>query len=454
MSKLSTAKLKGIPSTLGQVSIPAGHTFEVDGNLDLSTNTGALQLPTGNTANRPGSPSVGYVRYNTDNNKVEIYSGTNGWVDIGTGNYTTESGVTEYLIYFHSSSGDARAPNAGILGSMSTATANSVEAVPWAEVDADSTWTHVKFTSVNNPSVMYRIERGSEINNVLQSLLNPYASWSMSNNQGQSVVIAPGSSGRVGDTMYFQHNNGGGETHDIVTLASNTNVWSNGMVWGQIDSTGNYGGILNTVYPHSGSGGGNTGDTLLIYLETANSKANPVATDYTNYLTPTGPIGNAQNFTWTYDGTSGLGGNPNMVADTIDRTTTSSWSSYGFQQNGDNRYIQVDLVSPQSFDYTFAIGYVNDSHWSDENYIEGSNDGSNWTAVGQWKYHNGSGNADGYLIYNQGNHTYSNTISNPSKWIPLYNDGTAYRYWRLHGTNFGASNNYMLVKNWALLKKN
>ena len=85
MSKLSTAKLKGIPSTLGQVSIPAGHTFEVDGNLDLSTNTGALQLPTGNTANSPGSPAVGYVRYNTDNNKVEIYSGS-AWVDIGTGN--------------------------------------------------------------------------------------------------------------------------------------------------------------------------------------------------------------------------------------------------------------------------------------------------------------------------------------------------------------------------------
>ena len=44
MSKLSTAKLKGIASTLGQVSIPAGHTFEVDGNLDLSTNTGACQV--------------------------------------------------------------------------------------------------------------------------------------------------------------------------------------------------------------------------------------------------------------------------------------------------------------------------------------------------------------------------------------------------------------------------
>ena len=148
MSKLSTAKLKGIPSTLGQVSIPAGHTFEVDGNLDMSTNTGALQLPTGNTASRPGSPAVGYVRYNTDNNKVEIYSGS-AWVDIGTGNYTTESGVTEYLIYFHSSSGDARSPNTGILGTMNVATANSVEAVPWAEVDALNTWTHVKFTSVN-----------------------------------------------------------------------------------------------------------------------------------------------------------------------------------------------------------------------------------------------------------------------------------------------------------------
>lgn len=38
--------------------------------------TGALQLPTGTTAQRPGSPSAGMMRFNTDLNSLEHYDGT------------------------------------------------------------------------------------------------------------------------------------------------------------------------------------------------------------------------------------------------------------------------------------------------------------------------------------------------------------------------------------------
>ncbi len=80
MSSITTAKLKGVSTTLGQVNIPAGQDFQIAGNVHC-IGTGALQLPTGNTANRPGSPATGYTRWNTDTLKVEVYNGS-AWQDL------------------------------------------------------------------------------------------------------------------------------------------------------------------------------------------------------------------------------------------------------------------------------------------------------------------------------------------------------------------------------------
>jgi len=45
------------------------------------SNTGAAQIPSGTTAQRPASPAIGYQRYNTDTGKFEGYGST--WGDIG-----------------------------------------------------------------------------------------------------------------------------------------------------------------------------------------------------------------------------------------------------------------------------------------------------------------------------------------------------------------------------------
>ena len=47
---------------------------------------------------------------------------------------------------------------------------------------------------------------------------------------------------------------------------------------------------MNQYNATSGSGGGNTGDTLYAYVKYNHSTT---TSDYTNYLTPTGPLGNA-----------------------------------------------------------------------------------------------------------------------------------------------------------------
>ena len=55
--------------------------------------TGNLTLPVGTTAQRPGTPSTGMVRWNSTNNAAEVYNGTS-WVSI-TSNAPP---VVEYLI--------------------------------------------------------------------------------------------------------------------------------------------------------------------------------------------------------------------------------------------------------------------------------------------------------------------------------------------------------------------
>jgi hypothetical protein len=47
-----------------------------------NTATDFFALPSGTTAQRPGSPAAGYVRHNTDENIVETYDGSN-WVAVG-----------------------------------------------------------------------------------------------------------------------------------------------------------------------------------------------------------------------------------------------------------------------------------------------------------------------------------------------------------------------------------
>jgi hypothetical protein len=80
---VSSTKLTFNPST-GNLTVP---------NATLSS-TGALTLNVGTTAQRPGSPVVGMIRYNTTESKYEVYSGAL-WQPITTANYPYN---VEYLV--------------------------------------------------------------------------------------------------------------------------------------------------------------------------------------------------------------------------------------------------------------------------------------------------------------------------------------------------------------------
>jgi len=51
------------------------------GLLKFTEATDYLKIPTGTTAQRPGSPSAGNIRFNTTTTKLEIHNGTD-WFNI------------------------------------------------------------------------------------------------------------------------------------------------------------------------------------------------------------------------------------------------------------------------------------------------------------------------------------------------------------------------------------
>jgi len=65
------------------MAIKVQGTTVIDDNRNASFDgTGSLRVPSGTTAQRPASPSVGEIRYNTDNAEFEQYDGTE-WGAIG-----------------------------------------------------------------------------------------------------------------------------------------------------------------------------------------------------------------------------------------------------------------------------------------------------------------------------------------------------------------------------------
>lgn len=60
-------------------------TFTASEDTPTFTGNGALQVPVGTTAERPGTPADGMIRYNDTLNSYESYDAGSGWAILGGG---------------------------------------------------------------------------------------------------------------------------------------------------------------------------------------------------------------------------------------------------------------------------------------------------------------------------------------------------------------------------------
>ena len=92
-----------------------GSTFAITGNLTATTDstfssTGALTISKGTTAQQPGSPVTGMMRYNTTTNQFEGYSGSSpAWKSIGGSALSNDTSTASnlYPVFAAATSGTA-----------------------------------------------------------------------------------------------------------------------------------------------------------------------------------------------------------------------------------------------------------------------------------------------------------------------------------------------------------
>ena len=97
--------------------------------------TGSGALPAGTTGQRDGSPSAGYIRFNTTDTSAEIYDGSS-WTAVGGGN-TTDKGLYEHAHTISADYSITSGNNAMAAGPITIDTGYSVT------VPTGSTWTIV-----------------------------------------------------------------------------------------------------------------------------------------------------------------------------------------------------------------------------------------------------------------------------------------------------------------------
>lgn len=73
------------------------NSISSSGNSLSLTMNGSLLVPKGTTAQRPGAPVEGMIRYNTDLGILEIFDNSSTWQPVGTG--SSSSGGGDGLVY-------------------------------------------------------------------------------------------------------------------------------------------------------------------------------------------------------------------------------------------------------------------------------------------------------------------------------------------------------------------
>ena len=107
------------------------------GNV-LMSGTGTLDLPVGTTAERPGTPNNGMIRYNSTLSRYEGYSGS-AWGTLGGG---ATGGGTDQVFYTNGQSVSTDFTLSGSLNAMSAGPISIASGVT-VTVSSGATWTVV-----------------------------------------------------------------------------------------------------------------------------------------------------------------------------------------------------------------------------------------------------------------------------------------------------------------------
>jgi hypothetical protein len=153
-------------TTVGTSNAGSDIVLEVTGNgtVNIDTTT-ALQIAVGNTAQRPGTPSTGDLRFNTTETAVEVYNGT-GWEIVGQDTTTitsqTFSGDNSTVAFTLSTSATTASVIVSINGTVQTpTTAYSVSGTTLTFTEAPASGDAIEVRQITATTTVTSITNGT-----------------------------------------------------------------------------------------------------------------------------------------------------------------------------------------------------------------------------------------------------------------------------------------------------
>lgn len=446
IQKITTNALSD--SAVTSTKIDSAFTTSITTNPEF-LGTSHIRVPVGTSEQRPESPVAGHLRFNTTVGKLEQYDGTD-WAAIDAPPVVTSVSPSSEL-----ASDDPQ--SIVITGSNFTSTVtvrvignDLTEYIPTTVTRNSSGQVTITFaggdilTGTNEPYDV-KVINSSSLSSTLEDAfnINDIPTWVTSS--GSLLTTVEGDS--VSTTVSATDPESVGITYSVVSgsLPSGVSLnTSTGAITGTAPSVAS-----DTTYNFSlgASDGSNTTQSRSFSIAVKDIETSVVNIfKNSNYY----GVNASSNFTWSTNDNTGNWGSVSYVAD---QSTSSSLEANSYQHGADSfsgeLYIQVDIGAGRYFRplRTAVVGYSS-SHFSRNNYIKASNDGTNWTTILTWSNHTGS--TTGYLQGGQNanvdNWTWVET-NKTSYWMST-TATTGYRYFRLGGTAWNVSNGYQIVNNW------
>jgi len=318
--------------------------------------TGFIRIPNGTTAQRPGSPAAGMIRFNTTFNITEYYNGTN-WINLENGNVAGLDGSTEALA----------APNAA---AIKTLTGTNISGDYWIKPPGQTAYRIFcdMTTSVGGFTGGWMLvgvgregRQGATVAGYNTWHLNAgngdFATGLRSNNLGFSSVDVPFNNG-IGTAQNFPTSNRNPRymPRDWVRAACGGSAWTNvRMIINRPELGDSYYWTGQSGNFHWSDFNGNNS------VDNSSTSATESATSVncTRYFGPmcTGGVASSQGtitswsdndyggandwrrlFTWTWSGHSGAGGGGAGGTGQYSGFSTGSECHYpGFNANGTNQ---------------------------------------------------------------------------------------------------------------------
>lgn len=291
---------------MGMIGNQAGFASATSVSDTPNASTGAFDVPSGTTAQRPASPSLGYLRFNTELDCMENYTST-GWLKVSvpvpalvSANGELFAGVTSTITL----SGTSFGSGAGVVRFTSGGVTKDVAATPSSSVSVSVAVPSEIFALTAGTSVLVKFTNsdGGQSNTITKTVIAPpsggvlttsggyrYHTFKSNDNfvntvSGLSVeylIVAGGGGSRstgptgTNPTAWDGGGGAGGLLNGSTVLSAGTNGISIGG-GGAVDSSGTNttalgltaigggcGGYYSQVGVSGGSGGGGGGDLAM-----------------------------------------------------------------------------------------------------------------------------------------------------------------------------------------------